>query len=64
MSEPQPHAVLEPVLVRGPTGASNQCIEFHCPCGWHSDALRPEAKGTLTTICTELRQHLLASHHQ
>jgi hypothetical protein len=47
-----PHGVVEPVLANGAS-----CIQFNCPCGWHSDALRPEAKGALRILCTEYREH-------
>jgi hypothetical protein len=47
-----PHGVVQPILVE-----HQSCICFTCPCGWRSSALRPEAKGTLRTICTEYHEH-------
>jgi len=52
-----PHGYVEPHL-----SDHQSCIRFTCPCGWHSMALRPEAKGTLRIICTEYREHQDSVH--
>lgn len=48
-----PHGVVEPVLANGA-----QCIRFVCPCGWQSQAERPNRPGALRLICTQYREHL------
>lgn len=52
---PHPHAVVEPVMAD-----AMKCIWFHCPCGWHSSARRPETPGALRAICEEYVAHLEA----